>query len=75
MIERIEIERFKGIKYCKIDDLAQINLLIGRNNQGKSSVLESLLLASTAFLPQYLVHSENKIRYLLKCIMLNYEYL
>ena len=46
MFNKIEIERFRGIRYASIDGLKQINLFFGKNNCGKSSVLESLFLAS-----------------------------
>ena len=46
MFKKIEIERFRGIRYASIDGLKQVNLFFGKNNCGKSSVLESLFLAS-----------------------------
>lgn len=46
MFNRIEIERFRGIRYASIDGFKQINLFFGKNNCGKSSLLESLFLAS-----------------------------
>lgn len=46
MFNKINIERFRGIKYASIEGLKQINLFFGRNNCGKSSLLESLFLAS-----------------------------
>ena len=44
MLSSLEIENFKGIKSGKITDLAQVNVLVGRNNSGKSTVLDALLL-------------------------------
>ncbi|WP_285819713.1 AAA family ATPase [Bacteroides acidifaciens] len=46
MFYKIEIERFRGIKYASIEGFKQINLFFGKNNCGKSSLLESLFLAS-----------------------------
>lgn len=46
MFNKIIIERFRGIKYASIEGLKQINLFFGKNNCGKSSLLESLFLAS-----------------------------
>ena len=46
MFNKIEIERFRGIKYASIEGFKQINLFFGKNNCGKSSLLESLFLAS-----------------------------
>ncbi len=46
MFNKIEIERFRGIKHASIDGFRQINLFFGKNNCGKSSLLEALFLAS-----------------------------
>jgi len=46
MFNKIKIERFRGIKYASIEGLKRINLFFGKNNCGKSSLLESLFLAS-----------------------------
>jgi AAA15 family ATPase/GTPase len=42
MINNIAIQRFKGIKQCNIDDLGRINLLLGRNDSCKSTILEAI---------------------------------
>lgn len=42
IIENIHIETFRGIKELKLEDLAQVNILTGKNNSGKTSVLEML---------------------------------
>ena len=39
---KIIIENFKGIKRVELDPIKPINVLIGRNNSGKSSVLQAL---------------------------------
>ena len=41
-IENMYIETFRGLKKLKLEDLAQINILTGKNNSGKTSVLEML---------------------------------
>ena len=46
MFVRIEIERFRSIRYARIEGFKQINLFFGKNNCGKSSLLESLFLVS-----------------------------
>lgn len=33
--ETLKIENFRGIKSLEIDDLARVNLFVGRNNCGK----------------------------------------
>ena len=40
----IKIKQFRGIKSLEIDDLVRVNLFIGKNNCGKTSLLESALL-------------------------------
>ena len=40
MIERIVLENFRGIKRLELIDLKPITLISGKNNAGKSSVLE-----------------------------------
>lgn len=49
MIESIRIRNFRGFKDIRISPLSQITLISGKNNAGKSSVLEAifLLLAHT----------------------------
>ena len=46
MFKNIEIERFRSIRYAFIEGFSQINLFFGKNNCGKSSLLESLFLIS-----------------------------
>lgn len=49
MITEAHIEYFKGIKECDIKDIAKINLFIGKNNCGKSNLLEAIYLAGKEF--------------------------
>lgn len=56
MFNKIEIERFRGIKYASIEGFKQINLFFGKNNCGKSSLLESLFLASGLSNPLLPIH-------------------
>ncbi len=46
LVESLTIENLRGIRKCDLSGLGQINLLIGKNNQGKSTILDSLLLTS-----------------------------
>lgn len=41
-IDQLNIRSFRGIRNLKMDDLGEINLLVGDNNCGKTSVLEVL---------------------------------
>lgn len=42
--KNIEIQNFRGIDHLKIDDFSRVNLFLGQNSSGKSSILECLLL-------------------------------
>lgn len=46
MFNKLEIERFRGIRHTSIDGLKRVNLFFGRNNCGKSSLLDSIFLLS-----------------------------
>lgn len=71
MITRLNIENFKGIKSLNLNKLNQITLISGKNNIGKTSILESiLLLFSSAFSAQLIpilanrnVSSNSNIRF------------
>lgn len=41
-LENITIHKFRGLQDLELKDLGQINLLVGINNSGKTSVLEAL---------------------------------
>lgn len=43
-LENITIHQFRGLKELELKDLGQINLLVGVNNSGKTSVLEALTI-------------------------------
>ena len=57
--EKLEIENFRGIKSLKIDALERVNLFVGKNNCGKTSVLESAFLLIGMSNPSLLVRIEN----------------
>ena len=44
MIDRIEIQNFRGLQNVSLDGLRSINLIVGGNDTGKTSVLEALVL-------------------------------
>ena len=56
MFNKVEIERFRGIKYASVEGFKQINLFFGKNNCGKSSLLESLFLVSGLSNPLLPIH-------------------
>ena len=52
MLERLHVKNFRGLRDLEIDGLAPINLIGGRNNSGKTSLLEALFLLSTTGNPE-----------------------
>ena len=46
MITNISITNFRGVREAKIEGLKPLTILIGKNNSGKSTLLEGLWLAS-----------------------------
>ena len=46
LITKIKVENLRGIKKAEINGLKQVNIFIGRNGVGKSTILEAIYLAS-----------------------------
>lgn len=44
MFDKIKIYNYRGVRYSVLDGLTQINVFFGKNNCGKSSILESIFL-------------------------------
>ncbi|MFX0097826.1 MAG: AAA family ATPase [Candidatus Hodarchaeota archaeon] len=42
LITNVEIQNFKGIKQCNIEQIRRINFFIGKNDACKSTILESI---------------------------------
>ncbi len=47
VLDSLEIKNFRAFKHLRIEKLARVNLIVGKNNVGKSSVLEALWLYAT----------------------------
>lgn len=43
---KIDISNFRGIRHCVLGNLGMVNLFFGKNNCGKSSLLEAVFLLS-----------------------------
>lgn len=65
MFKTITIENFRGLQYFNLKEVGRINLLVGENNSGKTSILEAIELLC----------SENKIETLDKVMSSRGEYL
>ena len=46
MLTTLEIENYRGFRRYRLKDLARVNLLVGKNNCGKTSVLEAVQFAA-----------------------------
>ncbi len=42
--KNIEIKNFRGIDHLTIDDFSRVNVLLGQNNSGKTTVLEAIAM-------------------------------
>ena len=50
-VSSLYVHRFRGIRSIRVSGFRRVNLLLGRNNAGKTSVLESLFLVTGAGRP------------------------
>ena len=55
MFQNLEIRNFRLFEHLKIERLGRINLIGGRNNSGKTTLLEALFLLSSIAHPESLV--------------------
>ena len=47
MISSIKVDRYRGLEHFEMNNLGRVNLLVGTNNSGKTSVLEALHLLTS----------------------------
>jgi AAA15 family ATPase/GTPase len=47
LLNSIEIENFRAFKSLKIDSCGRVNLIVGKNSVGKSSLLEAVQVYAT----------------------------
>ncbi len=65
-VNKLDIKEFRGIKSCKKPlEFSNFNVLIGRNNSGKSTILEALSLLPAHFINDY-ISGMSKANFLLK---------
>lgn len=60
-IEKIIIENFKGIERVELGPIKPINVLVGRNNSGKSSTLTALEYLSKAWTQDGAIATNNEV--------------
>jgi len=61
MFNNITINNFRGIKTLTIEDFGRVNLLVGENNIGKTTVLEAIYIATNINNPSLILQT-NAIR-------------
>ena len=44
MIEAITVERFRGLKHLEVEGFGRANLILGKNNRGKTALMEALAI-------------------------------
>jgi predicted ATP-dependent endonuclease of OLD family len=59
MYQKVGIENFRGISKLEIADFKQYNLIVGKNNSGKTSLLEALFLLSAPTNPELALRLNN----------------
>ena len=58
-ISNLDITNFRGIKHLQIDDLKMVNIFLGKNNVGKTSILEAVLLSIAPTNPEIAIGIDN----------------
>ena len=53
MLSRLDIHRFRGLKELSLTDAGRVNLIVGRNDAGKTSLIEAIRLLLSGD-PRYL---------------------
>ncbi|WP_316826228.1 AAA family ATPase [Pedobacter miscanthi] len=59
MLQKLEISNFRGIKHLEIDDLKMVNVFLGKNNVGKTSILEAIFISLGSQNPRVAVTIDN----------------
>ncbi|GAB3986828.1 AAA family ATPase [Spirosoma daeguense] len=49
MLRSLEIRNYRNLRYLTIEKLGRVNLLVGKNNTGKTSVLEAMAIYASTF--------------------------
>lgn len=61
MLKSVKIENFRGLQSLELQNLGRLNLLVGANNCGKTSILEAIqLLCSPDDIESFLVSMETR---------------
>ena len=61
MIQNLTIKNFKAHKSIEMKELANVNILLGKNNSGKTAILEALFLLAIPYGPVSTLNSLNSL--------------
>lgn len=61
LMESFEVKNFRSLKHLRLDKLTRVNLLVGKNNSGKTSVLEGIYALSSVEMPSWLTVIDRNI--------------
>jgi energy-coupling factor transporter ATP-binding protein EcfA2 len=65
VISSVYVENLRGVKSCRVDNLTNVNVFIGRNGAGKSTLLEAIYIASAWASPIDAVRDTPKLQYVI----------
>jgi len=57
MLTRVDIANYRGFKSYRMEGLAQVNLIVGKNNSGKTALVEAIHFATTGGDPTILTET------------------
>jgi recombinational DNA repair ATPase RecF len=57
MYNTLRLHNFRGFSHYSLSDLTRINLLVGKNNAGKTSILEAIEILSHGGRPSSLLRA------------------
>lgn len=70
-LNRLTLTQFRAFKQAEFDFTSGINLLVGANGVGKSSVLDAMRIAFSRVLPQFTASEESRLNFNQDDIMVN----
>ncbi|MBI4579182.1 MAG: AAA family ATPase [Planctomycetes bacterium] len=60
MLTRVKIENYRGFRSYRLDGITTVNLFVGKNNSGKTALLESIHLLASGGDPMVLVSAASR---------------
>ncbi|MFO0874082.1 MAG: AAA family ATPase [Phycisphaerales bacterium] len=57
MLTRLDVQNYRGFQSFQMDGLARVNLLVGKNNSGKTALLEAFYLLASGGSPSALTEA------------------